>query len=244
MLMQKATRKRRFSHLHIQSHKAILQDRLTMIVPGIPSTGVFNSSSAIVSAKSKIDFYIPDFVWERDLTFDYKETRCIDVFEFLDMYSFPTGSLPERILFFNGIFFRQYVKSAFFNKETEKIYCPYNISNRVALETIFKTSVLAAIEHESFVPPIPQTVWTYFIFDPATNCIKIGRSKNPHERLKNLQTANSTSLRIFSMIPSKQMSEKEAHSKFGKYRIDGEWFEFVGELKKFLCSNAGKQYRC
>ena len=63
--------------------------------------------------------------------------------------------------------------------------------------------------------------------------IKIGYAKEPRERLKALQTANSSQLKLVRAFQVKGRSaalahEKTLHSKFKKHRLRGEWFD--GEI--------------
>lgn len=66
--------------------------------------------------------------------------------------------------------------------------------------------------------------------------IKIGFSKDPLKRLKQLQTGHSSKIGSEGWLehPNAQSYEQELHAKFSKYRIRGEWFEYSEEIKKFL----------
>jgi DNA-directed RNA polymerase subunit RPC12/RpoP len=67
--------------------------------------------------------------------------------------------------------------------------------------------------------------YTYFIVDETPGRVKIGSSKTPQSRVKQLQTGNPEQLTLFAVIPADV--EKELHSRFSAYRIreDGEWFK-------------------
>ena len=97
----------------------------------------------------------------------------------------------------------------------------------------------------------------YFIIeneDLINQRIKIGISKNPAQRLKNLQTGNSRKLALMGWIDSEndRILEKEFHQKYSEFNVIGEWFEInheiVLELLKEHCycsyiakqANAGK----
>lgn len=62
--------------------------------------------------------------------------------------------------------------------------------------------------------------------------IKIGISKNPIQRLRNLQTGNSRRLALMGWIDSKndRKLEKEFHQKYSDLRVIGEWFEINHEV--------------
>lgn len=64
--------------------------------------------------------------------------------------------------------------------------------------------------------------------------IKIGRSKDPEKRLKQLQTGNSNQLKIIASFENLGWREKELHDLLKKWRIrnNGEWFSYecVGSI--------------
>ena len=84
-----------------------------------------------------------------------------------------------------------------------------------------------------------HTTWkgcVYFIEDRTGLCfVKIGfTSGKPEIRMKQLQTANPTKLRLIGVITdfdgkSGQEVESELHEKYKEYRQEGEWFQFIGE---------------
>ena len=72
----------------------------------------------------------------------------------------------------------------------------------------------------------------YFIQEStALGAIKIGRSDNVQSRLKALQTAHSSELKLLLEIPD-CMPEMEQllHARFAESRIRGEWFEATPDL--------------
>jgi hypothetical protein len=79
---------------------------------------------------------------------------------------------------------------------------------------------------------------TYFIADDFKGVIKIGKSNTPHARLKTLQTANVSTLTLELLIPTDVemggLSERDLHSRFGQYRLGGEWFQYSPEIKSFV----------
>lgn len=64
---------------------------------------------------------------------------------------------------------------------------------------------------------------TYFIKDPSTGLIKIGRSINPKERLSSIQCGSGVKLELMAVI-GKDV-ERKLHKRFAEYRQVGEWFE-------------------
>lgn len=69
----------------------------------------------------------------------------------------------------------------------------------------------------------------YFI--QANEYIKIGYSKDPQTRLKELQTGNPIKLKLLFTIPGSFEHEKSFHEIFHAQRAKGEWFRFVDKLK-------------
>ena len=78
--------------------------------------------------------------------------------------------------------------------------------------------------------------------------VKIGYSKNPESRCRNLQTSNPRKLKICVKLPFDSESlAREAEQTFQwlagkKHRsLEGEWFIIYGSWKKFI-SQAMKSY--
>lgn len=103
-------------------------------------------------------------------------------------------------------------------------------------------------------------MYTYFIVeneDCAEWRIKIGFSKDPRKRIRELQTGSSRKLAIMGWIESRDRSlESALHRKYEQHRLSGEWFsiepaDILEELKErstssFICiqSNAGEFLGC
>lgn len=69
-----------------------------------------------------------------------------------------------------------------------------------------------------------KTIKTYLIAAGETGKVKIGKSRDPWERLAQLQTGNPEPLRFIAIM------EGEAfHSLFADVRLEGEWFEGIGQ---------------
>jgi hypothetical protein len=61
---------------------------------------------------------------------------------------------------------------------------------------------------------------------------KIGFSKDPNTRLKELQTACPYKLKVVATMPGCFATELALHSVFSDQRTHGEWFHFTGNLKR------------
>ena len=72
----------------------------------------------------------------------------------------------------------------------------------------------------------------YFIQSDFTGMIKIGRSKNPKKRLKQLQTGNPNRLKLIASFKGKGEEEKYLHEELNRYKLKGEWFSYqcVGSI--------------
>ena len=73
----------------------------------------------------------------------------------------------------------------------------------------------------------------YFISD-GNGFIKIGRSTNVNQRIKQMQTGNAHKLILLSQFKTQNDKEMEQriHDKYAKFRYRGEWFSIDG-IDKF-----------
>lgn len=72
----------------------------------------------------------------------------------------------------------------------------------------------------------------YFIQSDVTGMIKIGRSKDPQRRLKQLQTGNANKLKIIACFNGLGWREKLLHESLKDWSKEGEWFDYkcVGSI--------------
>jgi hypothetical protein len=56
--------------------------------------------------------------------------------------------------------------------------------------------------------------------------VKIGRTKNPMSRIKDLQVMHFEQLRIIRLFWGESLEEHHLHSLFLPYRIRGEWYNY------------------
>lgn len=68
----------------------------------------------------------------------------------------------------------------------------------------------------------------YLLKNHANNTIKIGRTKDPNERLRTLQTGNAHQLEFLYIIEVDDSFESFLHEICSRYHISGEWF--AGEV--------------
>ena len=74
----------------------------------------------------------------------------------------------------------------------------------------------------------------YIIQSDVTGAFKVGRSKSPIRRLKQLQTGSPYQLKLVCILENKGYQEKLLHRRLDESgrRCKGEWFEFdlIGNL--------------
>ena len=66
--------------------------------------------------------------------------------------------------------------------------------------------------------------YIYFIADEALEAVKIGYSKNPWARVKDLQTGRPAKLSVVATVRTTEVSEVTLHDIFSDERQAGEWF--------------------
>jgi T5orf172 domain len=65
--------------------------------------------------------------------------------------------------------------------------------------------------------------------------IKIGWSRDPQARMRQLQTAHGQLLRIIAVLPNVRIGkERELHKQFAASRLQGEWFQPSVELLAYM----------
>lgn len=105
-----------------------------------------------------------------------------------------------------------------------------NEKGRHLLRHILRNTVLTPEELLSMLGDIDlpdvDDLYIYAIREVETGNLKIGISKNPHARLRQLQVGNSNKLEIAAIqeAPNRFADEQYFHREASKYRIHGEWF--------------------
>lgn len=64
----------------------------------------------------------------------------------------------------------------------------------------------------------------YFILDADNNRVKVGHSRDPWKRLRQLQTGSSAKLKLIGIIAGNAEVEKRLHADLREHRVQGEWF--------------------
>ena len=84
-----------------------------------------------------------------------------------------------------------------------------------------------------------QVQKVYFILEETSRKIKIGKSKNPSERFRMIQTGHSKKLKLLATYP--EDIEEKLHELFKPYHIRGEWFDFCPEIEEWITNNCLKE---
>ena len=74
----------------------------------------------------------------------------------------------------------------------------------------------------------------YFFVDLKRRWCKIGLSRNPRTRLRNVQTSMPFLLESVLEFHGSHAVEKGLHRRFKHLRIRGEWYSFGPELAQFV----------
>lgn len=74
----------------------------------------------------------------------------------------------------------------------------------------------------------------YFIQNPTTKLIKIGKSKTVSKRLVALSRQYKISLKLLGVVSGGSVAESDLHIQFSADRIIGEWFKPTKELLEFI----------
>ena len=76
-----------------------------------------------------------------------------------------------------------------------------------------------------------------YIIADGVECVKIGHSKYPRERLKQVQTGHPRSLCLLVQFNVPDSMEKLIHSVCAEYRLEGEWFNMRDRTMRLFVSN-------
>ena len=74
----------------------------------------------------------------------------------------------------------------------------------------------------------------YYLQQGDSGPIKIGYSAYPFKRMRQLQTANSVSLKLLLIVEGTKGLERRLHRQFSHLRIQSEWFSPSSELMSYI----------
>jgi len=95
------------------------------------------------------------------------------------------------------------------------------------------TAIAEAIQSIDVDIETKDPLYIYVIVEKYSRRYKIGISKNPQERIKQLQTGNPEPLELVMYYEAKNrfITEKELHEENKDNRLQGEWFSGVPDYK-------------
>ena len=76
----------------------------------------------------------------------------------------------------------------------------------------------------------------YVYFIKSVDKVKIGFTADLSKRLKQFKTGSSNPINVLAVVPGTQDTEAYFHSMFADYRVNGEWFRYEGDLKRFTAA--------
>lgn len=84
--------------------------------------------------------------------------------------------------------------------------------------------------------------YVYLIQSLENGYYKIGISKTPNIRLKQLSTGNPSKIKLVQTYYSKfpHLVESSLHQRYAQYRKEGEWFELSIEVEVNFLSHCSK----
>lgn len=101
--------------------------------------------------------------------------------------------------------------------------------------------------------PITEEQWqkahanlgsVYFILDADNNRVKIGHSRDPWKRLKQLQTGSSAKLSLIGIMAASAEVEKRLHSDMREHNVHREWFSGGEYCARWLSKQSGGNPMC
>lgn len=138
----------------------------------------------------------------------------------IDMYSTKLSQLNpgQKITIINELGLYNLILSS--RKSSAK-----SISKEILLQIKDYTSIIRALSDFEIPNDLPD-MFVYAIRNTVTKNIKLGISRNPQERLKQLQTGNDCKLEIVAIREAKNRfaDESALHNSNNSFLIRGEWF--------------------
>jgi hypothetical protein len=83
--------------------------------------------------------------------------------------------------------------------------------------------------------------YVYFVRNPNTGEVKIGRSYNPEDRIKDIEREAGCKLEVMIVLDAPDL-EKELHARFTNQRTKGEWFKPDQEMLEFILAQKFAAY--
>lgn len=78
-----------------------------------------------------------------------------------------------------------------------------------------------------------------YVMQAASGLIKVGRSSNPRQRAKALETASGQRIRVLFVLEGQGAREWSVHQELREYRTLGEWFRDRTDCRQTICELLG-----
>lgn len=96
-----------------------------------------------------------------------------------------------------------------------------------------------ALPPTALLPPRRELGWVYFFQSGGeVGPVKVGWSRDPGQRYRDLTVAHPHGLDLVALIPGGPGLEKKLHERFASFRLQREWFSFevLVELRRMLAA--------
>ncbi|MBB1074171.1 GIY-YIG nuclease family protein [Rhodoferax sp. 4810] len=115
----------------------------------------------------------------------------------------------------------------------------FNAIKKQILEQVLDSKAILKALNNFEVPDDLPDMYVYAIRERETGHVKLGISRNPQQRLRQLQTGNSSTLELvaYRKAENRFADERALHADADVYRLRGEWFDDRA-LKLFNCAHA------
>lgn len=100
----------------------------------------------------------------------------------------------------------------------------------------FKSQI--QIQYKKLINDGASIGFIYVFANHFSGVCKIGFTTNPTNRLKQVQTGCPYKLEIILVIKGSIKTERALHKKYKKFKTNGEWFLFRGQLKESIQKTA------
>lgn len=101
----------------------------------------------------------------------------------------------------------------------------------------YQETIRAEIPTRGRVPLRPDNSYVYFLATADKRRVKIGHSRTPTKRIRNLQIGSSVKLTLLGKLTGSQAIERALHEKFEHHHIHGEWYRLEPEITDFIERN-------
>ena len=103
---------------------------------------------------------------------------------------------------------------------------------RMAPKVRAASQVRSLNEQDHLGPLDPPEIPGVYVIQGVNGFVKIGRAKNIAKRIKDIQVGHPVPLRLLAILDHDPETEDKYHRRFGSLRASGEWFHFIGHLRK------------